>query len=363
MCSSPDRETPNASSLGSLLLVAALVASSLAATGCGKKGDPMPPLRNVPAQTRDFSLVQQGRELLFEMAYPATTSSGLALGGIDAVQMHLLTKPAPGGVAPEVDPREFENTAQLFSTFEGSDLEARIVGDRIQIRLPLDEDLPEEPVANVFAVRTVKGEETSAFSNRVVLIPADPPTPPANLDVVARPRGVELSWSAEGDPEGFEIFRRLSTERGYGEALRRVGGDQREILDRSARYGQRYIYTVRTVAGTDPLVLSDPAGEQEIEYEDRFPPDLPKNFVALPESGAVRLRWDPSPDEDVAGYLLYRRDPTRPDFVRVTPEPITATEFVDRGLASGLRFQYRLQVVDRSGNESPLSDPVAVTPR
>jgi hypothetical protein len=245
----------------------------------------------------------------------------------------------------------------------GAELESAVVGDRIQVRLPIADPLPAEPTATIFAVRTRKGEEVSDLSNRVALLAQRPPDPPSGLVAEARPRGVELGWQLEGDVQGFDIYRRLATERGYGDPLKRVPGANRRFLDDSARYGERYIYTVRTVAGTKPLVHSDPAGEREIDYVDKFPPRLPANFVALPEEGAVRLRWDPSPDADVAGYVLYRRDPARTQFVRVSAEPFLATEYLDRGLASGLGFEYRLQVVDQLGNESELGPPVSATTR
>ena len=150
--------------------------------------------------------------------------------------------------------------------------------------------------------------------------------------------------------------------RGYGEAIHRVGGDQRTYVDSSASYGSRYIYTVRTVASVNPLIHSDEAGEREVEYEDVFAPPLPANIVALAERAAVRLRWDPSTAEDVAGYILYRREPGR-DFHRLTPDLVTGVEYLDRGLASGLTYAYRLRVVDKVGNESELSRPVETTTR
>ena len=55
---------------------------SLALGACGKKGDPLPPLRTVPMLTQDLTVTQQGRLILLELGYPGTTSSGQALGGI-----------------------------------------------------------------------------------------------------------------------------------------------------------------------------------------------------------------------------------------------------------------------------------------
>lgn len=334
--------------------------------GCGKMGDPMPPLRNVPMKTSDLSIRQQGKVLFFDMAFPSTTTSGLVLGGIDSLELSQYAKALQAdGSLPKVDPRELESGAEVILTLRGSDLSSAVVGDRIQFRLPMSEDLPEPPSsASFFVVKTTKGEEISALSNQVALIPANPPPAPGNLNLEALPKSIRVMWDFdEAQPiEGFEILRRDASQRGYGAPLKRVKGQARDFFDRTAAYGNRYIYTVRSVAGTDPLVLSADSGEREIHYEDRFPPAMPRNFVALAETGAVRLRWDPSPDNDVAGYILHRREPGR-DFHPLNDEPMRQVEYLDRGLTSGFSYSYRIQVVDREGNQSPLSEPITTTAR
>ncbi len=351
-------------------VVALLLAATVTLVACGKKGDPLPPLRNVPLGTKDLTVRQQGRQILLDMAYPATTVSGMTLGGIDAVELLELIKPVPPAPTegeepaplPSAEAREIKAAARTLLTLSGAELTAAVVGDRIQLRLPLAEPLPAEPMANIFAVRTIKGDETSTVSNRVTLVPISPPAPPSNLQARPTAGGIELTWAAAGDTDGFDVFRRDAQIRGYGEPLQRVDGDQRRYLDEGARFDKRYIYTVRTVAGVDPLIYSDEAGEREIEYVDRFAPPLPKNLVALAERAAIRLRWEPSTADDVAGYVIYRREPGR-NFHRITDDPVTGAEYLDRGLASGLTYAYRLKVIDRKGNESELSAPVETTTR
>ncbi len=367
MCSEQTPTTPSHRPHRTLPTRLLLAAMGLALfVGCGKMGDPMPPLRNVPMKTSDLSIRQQGKVLFFDMAFPSTTASGLVLGGVDSVELSQYAKALQAdGSLPKIDPRELENGAEVILTLRGSDLSSAVVGDRIQFRLPMSDDLPETPTsASFFAVKTYKGEETSALSNQVALIPAKPPQAPNNLGLEALPKSIRITWDLE-DPrpiEGFEILRRDASQRGYGDPLKRVKGEARDFFDRTAVYGNRYIYTVRSVASLEPLVLSADSGEREIHYEDRFPPAIPKNFVALAETGAVRLRWDPSPDSDVAGYILHRREPGR-DFHPLNDAPMRQVEYLDRGLTSGFSYSYRIQVVDQQGNQSPLSEPITTTTR
>lgn len=370
--------------------VVLLLAAGLALAACGKKGDPLPPLRATPLRTTDLSVRQQGQLILLEMSYPATTASGLPLGGIDAIELVELSKPAlADGTPPPVEPREFELGAKPLLTLSGAELGAAITGDRIQIRVPLADPLPETPLAYSFGVRSRKGEEVSALSNRVALVPIAPPPPPRNLQAEPGPNGITLTWEAdeivaqakpevpataptEGDAEAeeadekmieaFDIFRREAQNRGYDKPLRRVLGEVRTFVDTTARYGERYIYTVRTVVSRTPTIRSAEAGEVEVDYQDRYAPPLPTNFVALGETGSTRLRWDASDADDVAGYILYRREPGR-DFHQLTESPLTSLEYIDRGLVGGLRYDYRIKVVDWVGNESELSPLVTATVR
>ena len=339
----------------------------VAAAGCGRKGDPQPPLRIIPGSVQDLRVSQQGGILRISMSYPATTTSGAALGGVDAVELLQLSRPAPEGVIPVVDALAFDSAAEPLMVLRGPDLAAATTGGQLEVQVPLTLPLPDPAEALIFGVRSEKDGRVSSISNRATILPATPPQAPAALALTPSGDGVRVGWRYEvkdGDdePGSFRIYRRDARVRGYGNAVGTVEGDQREWLDRGARFGDRYIYTVRTVLDTGTPILSAESGEREIDYQDRFAPPLPARFVALPERGTVRLRWERSRADDVAGYIVYRRDPGR-EFVPVQDKPITGLEYLDEGLASGLTFEYRIQTIDRLGNESALSQPVKATPR
>jgi len=392
-----------------VLLALGLVAFA----GCGKKAPPLPPLRHVPQATEDLSVAQQGRELVFEMSYPTQSTSGTALPELQRIELWALERPAPGDGPPEpVDARQLESGGALVVTLEPRDLDQATVGPRLVFRTPLPEleppEAPElakmEPTGTeatetetadaeatapeltqteltqteptrrgfLFAVRSVVSErDVSAFSNQAAIVPRQPPPPATGLAVTPRADGIEVSWeppasaSGEGEeaaPVGFHIYRRDPRSRFQGQPLHMTAPDATRYLDTDARFGQSYLYTVTTVVAQQPLIESAPGGAREIEYRDRFAPEPPRELVALPETGSVRLVWEASPSPDVAGHRVYRRDPAG-TFRQVSEAAVTGLEYLDRGLPSGATVQYRVTAVDGEGNESEPSNDVTVEVR
>ena len=339
-------------------------------TGCGKKGDPLPPVRAIPAAIQDLAIRQQGGSLYLEMAYPKVTLSGEALPGIDKIEILELRRPAPAvGFEVEVQPREFAGAAQTYLELGGEPLKASTFGDRLSVRLELT-DLPEEPTeARIFGTRvTATNGEASGISNLAAIVPRQPPEPPGGLTLLPGPEGIEVRWQPvkAADPEepgieGFHIYRRDARNRNYGARTGAADPDADHYLDRSARFGQRYIYTVTSVVHKQPLIESGLGGEAEVLYQDRFPPAPPEGVVALTEAERVRLRWDTSGDADVVGYNIYRKGLN--DFVRLNRQPQKEREYVDDRVRTGRTYIYRVTAVDDQGNESEASEEVTTTLR
>ncbi|HWM89890.1 MAG TPA: hypothetical protein VN493_03915 [Thermoanaerobaculia bacterium] len=325
----------------------------VAALGCGKQGDPAPPLRSVPAPTSDLKVRQQGNRLLLDFAFPQTTPAGTALGGITSVEVWEAVQPAPPeGKAPPLDPRAFQGAAALKLTLGPQDIGPATFGNRILIPLPLPEPAPATPEARYYSVRTTGPTgDRSDLSNQVAIVPGSPPAAPERLSVTARQDGVLVEWSGTEGAAGYNVYRRGANERSLGQPIHSAAPTERSWLDNTARIGQNYIYGVTAVMGQDPLVESTVASEQEVRYQDRFPPPPPLELVALAEGGRVRLVWRATEAEDLAGYHVYRRG-SEGDFARVTQQPLQETEFVDSSVSPGQTYSYRVTAADQLGNES-----------
>ena len=113
-----------------------------------------------------------------------------------------------------------------------------------------------------------------------------------------------------------------------------------------------YAYRVVAVSGKgvesgpSPLVFTWPSAVQ---------------YVFSKEEGqaAARIKWKANPEKGLKGYLVYRHDGRydREPIVRLTPEPIAATEFLDPAAGKDTR-RYEVVAVDSLGQEGEPSQPV-----
>jgi hypothetical protein len=336
--------------------------------GCGKKGDPMPAPRSIPATVQDLTLRQRGEQVLLEFAHPTSTVAGLPLAGLDSVSLLELERPAPAeGATVTVVDAELA-AARPVAELSGATLSGALVGDRVRIAALLPSPLPEPAVARVYVVRTraatPKGPgELSGFSNRAILVPRPAPPAPASFDVAAERDGIRLSWSpVEAAAGGYAVYRRPAVQPDWGAPLVSLDSTVTQWQDIGAKYGQRYIYTVLALAQAEPPIESAPRSEREVDYQDRFPPATPGGLRAVALPGEVRLLWEASPDADVTGYRIERATGDG-DFVPLPGAPATGLEQVDGGLTTGLRYRYRVLAIDSAGNLSAPSAPAeAVLP-
>lgn len=373
-------------------LAALAILGGLAA--CGKKGDPAPPLRYVPQTTDQLAVAQRHLDLVLELPYPKTTAAGMALPGLDRVEVWEARRPVPpagpgGGAAaadveaaddppdeppstaappaapasssapPPLDPRQFAALAELRTELAGAALSAAVIGERIVVALPIGPDFPPVPEAHYFAVRTVAaGDDRSEFSNQAVIVPRPPPSAPRGLAAEAGPGGVRLVWRGDG-PEviGYDVFRRGSQERTFPAPLARLPAGAGEHFDDTARFGERYIYGVTAVAAREPTIESAIGSTVEVDYRDRFPPAAPAGLVALVEEGRVRLVWEAAEAADLAGYRVSRA--AAGEGFTPVGDLVTAAEWVDESVVAGTVYSWRVVSVDQSGNRSEAAEVTA----
>jgi fibronectin type 3 domain-containing protein len=367
---------------------------AVAAAGCGKKGDPLPPLPTRPARTRDLAIEQQGESAELSFTFPSTRVDGAPLRDLVEIDVYRMESPSPaltsetlatGGPsdhAPisgerrraEAERRREEQivaASRRVATIPADLFPAATRGSRLVWRDDLRPflTLPHPPPLAWAVVTVRRNGERSEVSNIAALTPAVPPEAPADLTADAEPARICVEWrppekdlsGAAVEIAGYRVYRRLLSEPDYGPPLNAEPVAVAELADTSAAYGSTYVYTVTAIAKDRPKAEGPPAIQFGIEYRDVFPPAAVERVDALPEEHRVRLSWTAVDAPDVAEYRIFRSEGNGAP-VLLGKTPADRTEFDDETVSPGGTYRYTVRAVDKSGNESASSPEVTAKP-
>lgn len=104
--------------------------------------------------------------------------------------------------------------------------------------------------------------------------------------------------------------------------------------------------------GTDKLLWKFVPAEHAV---DATAPITPTGLTATPQSGAVKLTWAASVDEDIFGYMVYRYN-AAVGIWECIGRKVQGTAFLDNTCRKGQTLRYRIRALDKAYN---LSEPSA----
>jgi hypothetical protein len=240
-----------------------------------------------------------------------------------------------------------------------------------------------------YRVRTrVSKKRASADSNTITVRVF--PVPQRITDVQAKLTGnsIDLNWTpptqtSGGDPlraaPGFNIYRGeidphtpeaaakdLSHEKWLFPLMLVARSDTPSYRDTQFDFGKTYVYVVRSaIAAEGNAIESDDSEPVVLAAIDTFPPSVPQGVVAAVTSASptsppeVDLSWSINPETDLAGYRVYRSERQQEKGQLVTPELLLSPAYRDMSVRPDQEYWYRVTSVDRAGNESAPSPPVA----
>jgi hypothetical protein len=316
-----------------------VLAVALALVACGKRGDPLPPLRQVPQPVTDFKVAQRGDEIEVSLFAPRAFTDGKRL---PVLEIEILTAPPEG----------------VFAKVAHSTLQKAAPGERIVAREPLP---PVGTVLRIAARARVKNRPSTQSLPVSLTVAATPPAP-SGLSARSAEKGVALAWVPPTDLEGpsFFVYRRSKTG-DYVLPLEDKPTTGVTTVDEKALPGDSMCFVVRTVSSTAPLVESAASDEACLTVEDIAAPATPVGVAAQPKEGGLEVSWSPSPEPDLALYRIYRWSQGVP-VSRIAELPAGQTTYLDTDAPAGVVVRYSVSAVDKSGNESGKS-PAASTSR
>ncbi|MDZ7859292.1 MAG: FlgD immunoglobulin-like domain containing protein [Candidatus Krumholzibacteriota bacterium] len=81
--------------------------------------------------------------------------------------------------------------------------------------------------------------------------------------------------------------------------------------------------------------------------------------VSSQETADYLVNWEPNPEPDITGYVIYRSLDRGAGFTAIDSVDNNTFEYLDEGLEKGTRYYYRLIAKNTSGERSGFSNPVS----
>ena len=349
------------------VVVTALLVAALGA--CGRKGPPVPPERRVPRQVTDLrGVVREGR-IELDWSVPRDRMDGSRL--IDPEQARVFRAEDAGTGDPKPALLVKDRIAGYIEvdTIRLADPASPLVSGR-RIVFPDRQGLTVGRRYTYVVVTTDSQGRTSAPSPRLTLSFLATPEPPTGLRAEPGERQVSLSWTppdrlSDGGtvdaPLVYEVLRSTAADAPLAVVSRTEPGAT-SMVDSGLQSDRTYHYALRAIRQEDETTAE---GETSVRIAvtptDVTPPAPASNLVAVPSEGTVRLSWTPSPDADVAGYVVYRGGAGEP-MIRVGSVRVPGTTFTDREVPAGTyRYVVTAQDTSTRANESRPTDEAIVT--
>lgn len=353
--------------------------------GCGAPGEPTAPSPLVPAQITNLTARQAGDGVQLTFTMPGKTVAGDRLIASPAVEI-LRGTAKPDG-SPDL------KSLRVVDTIPGSLTNKYLVADKLQFIDPLaPEEIKARPGSMVlYAVRTRASEKrTSADSNMASVRVFPVPERIAALAANATESAIELSWPAvdrtsAGEPLNisprYNIYRAEWDDAASAEAATRetaqanwssklillASQPENTYSDKAFEFGKAYVYIVRSLITIEATALESADSVPTIVTpRDIFPPAPPRDLAAavLPGETAgsllIDLSWSISVETDFAGYRVYRSEQAGTRGQLLTAELLLTPTVRDTSVQPAHRYWYTVTAVDRDGNESSPSTPLAV---
>jgi hypothetical protein len=358
-----------------------VILSFLVLGGCGAPGEPQPPSPPIPSPINDLAAHQQGNGVQLVFTFPSHTVAGERLSSPPATEIFrgsLKSNGSPDG-----------KSFKLVYTIPGALADSYAAQGKIRFTDPLpSEDLRAKPGAvYAYRIRTrASKKKDSADSNSVTAKVYPVPDRIASLDARVTQNAIELSWpppqfaTAANSAEtvsGYHVYRGeldasspvpasndLSQARWKSQPILLAPSQSNSYRDTLFDFGKTYVYQVRSlvIADGNPIE-SDDSTPAIVTPRDTFPPAAPQNLVIaeIPgENGAVSvdLSWSINPENDLAGYRIYRSEQQGERGHSLQAELLLAPSYRDVSVQPGHRYWYVATAADRAGNESAPSEPV-----
>ena len=348
--------------------LAACLGLALAFTACGRKSPPVAPEQRAPQPVADLTGSVHEETIVLAWTPPRRRADNSPMR--DFASMRIFRVEDGGTGEPRSAMLADGRIAgyEEIATIRGAEPEPAVQrGPRLEFT-----DRKGLAYGRRYTYVVVAGDPQGRIgppSRRVSVSYAAAPAEPGNFAAESGDGAVRLTWSAPArlldgsavtDTLKYDVLRAPSADAELAPVTAPVS--ESTLTDSKLENDRAYYYAVRAVrivAGT--MIYGRPTSRVAVTPRDVTPPSAPGNLVGIASEGTVRLSWSPSPEADVAGYIVYRA-PVGGAFERIGSTNVPATTYVDRTVPRGT-YRYAVTAQDKAArpNESPRSNEVTVS--
>jgi hypothetical protein len=336
---------------------------------CGMVAPPQPPSLYLPQPVTDLTATRVGNDVHLHWTMPKRTTDRVLLKGDQ--DAHICRSLANGPCDPAGDAKFAPETGADFTDHLPAVLTSgprRLVTYTVELRNRRARTAG--PSNSAWTAAGTAPSPAVAFTADIhtdgVLLHWQPAPDASTIIRIQRTlvpkQGVTAKQSSAQARKGAEAAAQQTLEVSYAS-----GHDPAHAFDKDAAFDQTYRYTAQriealTLATHKIDIASDPSPTVTLNTRDIFPPAVPTGLVAVssPDEHAIDLSWSPNTENDLAGYIVYRREaessaaPTR-----ISPaQPIAGPAFRDAAAVPGKRYGYSISAIDQDKNESARSPEV-----
>ena len=354
-----------------------LVVVTLAA--CGKRGNPLPPLRSVPARIADLAAHRVDDRVELSWTVPAANTDGTAPVALTGLEIYAVSTAAgeavPASAALLVRERLVTRLAIRGDSppAAGAGLpDTRPApGERARFTERVVDPLPAGAAVRHYVVIPVTGEGRGRPDARsdVVSVPLAAsalPSPPSAVAVTHTETTLTVTWQPADPAQTFRVLGSGPLVDPAAATLLTPAPLATAAFTQPVEMGRERCFVVRalSVAGQTTLE-SAPTAPVCVTPVDRFPPPAPTNLQAIQEGAAVALVWTGVEAADLAGYIVLRDEGPGENMQPLVADPVALTSYRDATVRTGVTYVYAVYAQDRATppNISQLSARQTVTVR
>jgi hypothetical protein len=329
-----------------LWMVAVILVLIAGQTGCGKKANPVIPVKVAPKAVSLGYLVK-GKSLVVYWDNPTQNTDGSPLKDLKGFKVSRADWPTRDFCA--TCPENLQESQWI--DLKGPDT-AGVAISADQVQLTFEALVPGRTY--LFQVIPVTKKEIAGAPSKTLRIDWDLPLKqPTELQAKPKGQGLELSWApvqglVDGSsPEGligYSLYRKLG--KGGWIQLNKEPIKGTSYVDEELQEGVAYTYQVKALRKSYGQVLESEGSEpREIVFSRVTPPPAVQELVAVGGPKGIEIRWEGLVTMTPSGYNIYKRTAQEKSPKRLNREPLKETIFEDQQVARGTTYYYSISAV------------------